>query len=784
MPASACPSRATTEALIHDRLEGAERRAAQEHLEHCAACRGLFRQATADWFPRIRQYTIVERIGRGGFGEVFRAVHHAKERTEALKVLSEESGVRVRYFQNEVHLVARLRHPNIATLYEANLNNPPLYFTMEFVEGEQLGAYLKRQQLGLDQRLRLFRTIAEAVGHAHTQGVVHRDIKPQNVLIDATGQPRLVDFGIAKWLDAPTDGRGRAGPAEGAVGTYGYIAPEQRSGGPVDTRADIYGLGALLFHMVTGEPAQRAARTARLGRLLHKWHVARADDLAAIIGRCLEPLPEQRYTACAALVRDLDNYLAGRPIEARGDATLAYRAARLAALVLRNSPLVVELVVVLVVTLGLAALLSAARTGWFAPGPGIGRAALVVFTPETEAALRAGTLGADLPGLDPARPHSLRVLHGALLAAIGSGRPSVIAWDYFVPDCQPEYDAALLAGASASGVPVVIGCAEVDINGEPRLCADILAGVHGYGLLSNPRVMHQLDRVEMALAMQRGASPNWTPTLSVAAFAAARFPDSRVHLQPRTGALELRYERRDAPAGSSRWRDEIDTLPVHDVTTIADDGRRHVANVRVGDRHLIARLDGRRHRVPPERVYGFEQVLAAGPQQRTAWFAGRAVVVGHRLPGRDVYQVGTDEIWGCEQHALALDALLAEAEYVQPARADLALRVLAWAVLTLVAVRWLPPPGSVRPGMLAAMALVALVVGITVTAVAAQRPGAAWAVELGIAIGVGLTCGGPLVLLRGLREEQMRLVSLPVLHDDTSTLSHTLELRSSDAEPP
>ncbi|NUQ50230.1 MAG: serine/threonine protein kinase, partial [Phycisphaerae bacterium] len=236
-----------------------ERRRLQRHLETCGPCRRAFRRETLARFPRIRNYTILEELGAGGFGVVYKAVHHEKQRTEAIKVLAGHSRARIAYFENEVHLVGQLSHPNIATLYEAHLTAPPLFYAMEYVEGEQLHAYCRRLRLPLEERLRLMRTVALTIAHAHREGVVHRDLKPQNILIDGEGRPRVVDFGIARRIDesqplpacAP---RGR----EGVVGTLGYIPPEQIAGQAVDGRADIFALGAILREAVTGEPMRYA----------------------------------------------------------------------------------------------------------------------------------------------------------------------------------------------------------------------------------------------------------------------------------------------------------------------------------------------------------------------------------------------------------------------------------------------------------------------------------------------------------------------------------------------
>src|SRR6185436_6754355 len=130
------------DALAAGGLEGDARRHAEELLGTSEAARDYFRRLTAPRFPQIANYTIIAQIGKGGFGVVYKAIHHATERVEALKVLFAKTPLLTSYFENEVHLIARLRHPNIATLYDAQLSTPPLYYTMDFVEGERLNDYV------------------------------------------------------------------------------------------------------------------------------------------------------------------------------------------------------------------------------------------------------------------------------------------------------------------------------------------------------------------------------------------------------------------------------------------------------------------------------------------------------------------------------------------------------------------------------------------------------------------------------------------------------------------
>ncbi|HMQ16460.1 MAG TPA: protein kinase, partial [Phycisphaerae bacterium] len=476
--------------LVHGLADGtldtAARRRAERLLERSEPCRELYRQLTYGRFPSVPNYTIVDQVGKGGFGVVYKAVHHAKERTEALKVLFSKTPLLATYFENEVHLIARLRHPNIAMLYEAQLSVPPLYYTMEFVEGERLNDYLKTREVSLAHRIEIIRKVALALSYAHEQGVVHRDVKPQNILIDARNEPHLVDFGIAKRLELLQAGPATAGAAdddapEGPVGTLGYIAPEQGKGGEADARADVYSVGALLFHCVTGEPARLARDGPRCLQVLRSRRIGQAEDLAAIIARCVESDPAQRYQTTAALAADLQNYLEGRETAARRLPTLFLRIVRILALMIRNKPyqlrsslLVMAAVFVAAIFWGLGARLETPRPE---PRP---RTVLIRFDTDTEEAIRDGRLGAELPGLSFYEPKSYRLLHGRLLERLAAGKPRVIVFDYIFPDAQPEFDPAFADGIRKAGAPVVVGVRSFDINGEPEISETLRGVIHSY----------------------------------------------------------------------------------------------------------------------------------------------------------------------------------------------------------------------------------------------------------------------------------------------------------------
>ncbi len=259
-------------------------------------------------------------------GVVYLAEQAALKRLVALKVI--RHGVNatpeeVARFRAEAEAVARLQHPNIVQIHEVGDQDGVYYLALEYVDGGSLDRQLAGTPREPRAAARLIETLARAVHHAHRRGILHRDLKPANVLLDAQGQPKVTDFGMAKSL------QGDSGlTASGlVVGTPSYIAPEQASGkfGGVTPAVDIYGLGALLYEMLTGRPPFKGATPlSTLEQVVSQEPVAPGRfqrhiprDLETICLKCLEKQPGRRYASAEALADDLGRFLSGRPIVAR-----------------------------------------------------------------------------------------------------------------------------------------------------------------------------------------------------------------------------------------------------------------------------------------------------------------------------------------------------------------------------------------------------------------------------------------------------------------------------------
>ena len=335
---------------------------------------------------RIGAYRLAQLLGRGGMGAVYAAVRVDGdfEQRVALKLLrGDRTAPRaLERFRRERAILARLQHPHIAILLDGGITERgETWFAMELVDGVPLIDHAQQRRLSLAARLALFCEVCDAVVFAHRNLIVHRDLKPSNIMVDAQGRAKLLDFGIAKLIEAELDtGEHSLTLADERILTPDYAAPEQILGQPVTTATDVHALGLLLYELLTGRQAQTLrglawadmaqrcsndspapSRAIRLDDA-HADLAIRADllrgDLDAIVLKCLRKEPEQRYASVLALREDLERYRSGHPVAARAGGR-RYRWSRF--LRRHRTAAVASSAVLLALTLGLGAALWQAR---------------------------------------------------------------------------------------------------------------------------------------------------------------------------------------------------------------------------------------------------------------------------------------------------------------------------------------------------------------------------------------------------------------------------------------
>src|SRR5262245_43051882 len=271
-------------------------------------------------------YELLEQIGRGGQGVVFRARQKSLNRTVALKVISLgqwASKAHLKRFRREAEAAAGLDHPSIVPIYEVGERDGSCYFSMKFVEGGQLDEVVRRSPMSIRQAVELIAKVARTVHYAHEHGILHRDIKPGNVLLDAKGEPHLTDFGLARLVECESS----VTHTLDVLGTPSYMAPEQAMGNnaAVSSMTDVYGLGAVLYQLLTGQPPFADSTTYETIKLLEGTEPRpprllnpKVDrDLSTICLKCLEKDPKRRYSSALALAEDLERWLKHEPILAR-----------------------------------------------------------------------------------------------------------------------------------------------------------------------------------------------------------------------------------------------------------------------------------------------------------------------------------------------------------------------------------------------------------------------------------------------------------------------------------
>ncbi|MHC5060513.1 MAG: protein kinase domain-containing protein [Planctomycetota bacterium] len=287
----------------------------------------------------IEGYDLLERLPVGGQAVVYKAYQKATKRIVAVKVLLQElhASERAQFrFEREVDLAAGLRHPNIVTIYDSGIAHGQYFYAMEYIEGLPLDDYINTHELSTRRIMELFNKISSAVAYAHQRGVMHRDLKPGNIIVDGEGQPHILDFGLAKLDDSSeqvSDEAVMTSIPGKIIGTLAYMSPEQASAQPdaVDMRTDVYSIGVILYKILTDTfPYDITGSMLNILRNIQETEPARPSavvknlnsEVEAIVLKALAKEPKFRYQSAAELGADITNWLGGLPISAKADSSI------------------------------------------------------------------------------------------------------------------------------------------------------------------------------------------------------------------------------------------------------------------------------------------------------------------------------------------------------------------------------------------------------------------------------------------------------------------------------
>jgi len=651
-----CLSSEAIEWLARTTIRHAESEPHCHHLEECSICWDRFKTSVTP-LPavQVQGYLILEELGRGAASIVYAAWRCSDPpKLVALKVLwltDEEQRIR---FEREAEIHQRLDSPGIVKCFHLGRHGSFTYYEMEFIRGEPLDVYLAQHAPALSDKLAVFERVCSALAVAHEQGVAHRDIKPSNVLVDAAGQPHILDFGIGA---APTDdwsllARRRQTKLGDILGTIKYMSPEQAwgglIGGPIDHRSDVWTLGVILYELATDgdHPYSLQATPDRSAEeaLLHRIRTELpkppaivdqqlAPGLTLLIDRCLVWDKQHRLPSAQHLADELQRCLTHRRVRTKR-LPAVYRLERILTDLAVRRRGVLWFSSVVATLLLLSVLLYVGNVRWREDQfvqTGEGSLLARPLTPDdfvivgiTDESVQRVPEQAQKLGLNGVTDEltTWRALNGEVMKRLAPAGPGAVVWDFFFETPQPGDD--VLADAvqelSRRGIPVILGVESWGDDGNPELSANIWEPLQDFAHFGGLKGRDQVRRPgEFVIAQRRGDIV--VPSLALATVSALANPAWQLSLYwPRLQAgLTLSYR--------ERGRDSV-LLQRNLTLSNAYRANRDSPGVNADDGLAFQILELRRPEVWYPRVIAYERLLDAQPEQIRDWCANKVVLFG------------------------------------------------------------------------------------------------------------------------------------------------------------
>ena len=663
-----CPKTAELVQHAQGLLNEADGSRLDEHLLSCKKCLDAYVEAGRNpLIPSIPRYHIVKEVGRGRFGVVYKAW-----RTEgdpalvALKILSDPGDMEVSRFDREIAVMRRIQSPGVVRCIDSGTHGELLYLVMDFVRGKHLDAYLKEDTTTLTERLHVFRRVCEAVADAHRHGVVHRDIKPKNILVDGDGNPHVLDFGICMVEQADWSGwiASTITQAGDIVGTLKYMSPEQAWGGGisghVDVRSDVWSLGVILYEIVTdggypypeGKYRDRPKHEALLEQIRKDLpeqpdleHLPRGHDLETLLERCLAWEPEYRLGSVDALAEDVAHYIREEPVQTR-PLWLLHRMRRLAVGLAAQSRWMFSMGFVALLGVAVWVITFLFNVRWFTSAEHEAVAGSEINPQLAESprdyVVIGGVFDDTVPAVvDWAKANGVpgvtedlrtwRGVHAHLMRRLRNADARVVTFDYYFTTSREEDDelARAIRSLEARGTPVVLASLDYDEFGTPDISEEVRKKVGRrlrHGSIAARQMVSRPG--EFLLAFERPGK-GWVPTLPLSTFAAALQPEGVPVLSwdPAARILEIGYE-----VSENRFLRPRDHIEVGR----AFHQKLAGVGVRRDDQVLVSVFELELPEFWEARTHRYESLLRCSTDELTRLVSGRVLILG------DLRQEGLD----------------------------------------------------------------------------------------------------------------------------------------------